>query len=171
MIMKVFIIFMAFMILNINSIVFHNDLTEYRQISDYIEKTAENCAHAASMYYDEYEYSDGFLVYDGDEGCRYTEYEIARRMSGKYSEKIKNIDAQIYFFNENGTCEVYFNGENTEITTYEMPYIQELSSGDFEIKEPSVVVELRADIKNPFRQGAFYKDEVIRSSIYSNYGS
>ena len=175
--MKVFLTFLALFIVNINMMVFHDDMRIYNSIKGDIEGAAENCAHGASTYFDIEKYADGELEYDRDQAAALIERVRSRCLESNKKDLIEELHVTAYFFDESGTCHVVEDGSETSNFKFKFPYVyySEGSSGAGDgagertvIEEPSVGVFVEAKIKDPFRQPFIGTDTVTGYCVYGN---
>lgn len=69
--MKVFMVFLALCVINVNFIVFQGDFSHYLHLQTLLKATAEECAAGAGLYYDEEAYGEGKMVIAREEGEKY----------------------------------------------------------------------------------------------------
>ena len=166
--MKVFIVFLALMFVNVNMMIFQNDLSVYRAVQNSLKETAEDCAYAASLYTDDVSYADGYLKFDCEAGIQYIEHRINeyRNKAGKIG--ISNISYNVYFFDEYGTCRIYINGAGSgekNAISYPYDFVSLIGQNEL-ITEPCVKVEISADTSNVFRHEFINANNTVRSSEY-----
>lgn len=174
--MKIFLTFLALFIVNVNMIVFHDDMRVYNGIKGNIENVAENCAHGASTYFDLERYSEGILEYDRNQAVRLMDDVRARCLESDKKGNIKELHIAAYFFDESGICHVVEDGSEKAEFKFEFPYTCQSSiygnvDGDGDeiiINEPSVGIFVRAEIIDPFRQPFIAADSVTKYCIYGN---
>ncbi len=175
--MKVFLTFMALFIVNVNMLVFHDDLRIYNGIKGNIENAAENCAHGASAYFDLERYAEGSLVYDRDQAVRLINDVVTRLEENDAKHFIVGLHVTSYFYDESGICHVLEDGTEAGSFEFEFPYICRYGEQDgaanwdgkeIVIEEPSVGVFIKADIRDPFRQPFIGTDTVTGYCIYGN---
>ncbi len=175
--MKVFLTFMALFIVNINMIVFHDDMRIYNGIKGDIKSAAENCAHGASEYFDLEKYADGYLEYDRDQAAQLIENVRSRCLENDRKGYINKLHITAYFYDESGVCHIVEDGTEKDRFSFEFPYTYCVSGnesgGDGDgkrivINEPSVGVFVKAEITDPFRQPFIGADNVTGYCIYGN---
>ncbi len=166
--MKVFIVFLALMFVNVNMMIFQNDMSVYKSAQNSLKEAAEDCAYAASLYTDDASYADGYLKFDCESGIQYIEDRIDeyRKKSGR--RRMDKISYTVYFFDEYGLCAIYKDGVRSgEINGISYPYSFTSFSGHSEvISEPCVKVEISADTSGAFRQEFISTGATVRSSAY-----
>ena len=96
--MKVFIIFMALLIVNMGLITFQDDHTVYENMQYDIKRIADDCAYGSSMFYDMEAYSEGYLQYDTEEAVRYIETILHKRLDKDDGGAIEKLEYKAYFF-------------------------------------------------------------------------
>ncbi|MBR5228407.1 MAG: hypothetical protein IKV96_01065 [Firmicutes bacterium] len=167
--MKVFIVFLALLMVNIGFITFQDDHTVYENMQYSIRRVAEDCAYGCSMYFDSEAYSEGFLIYDTEEAVRYIESVLQKRLENDSRDAIKELHYTAYFFNEDGTCRIIRDGNDDGVIGVEYPYILSDDQGYEEtVNEPMVKVVVTAETEDIFRQDFLYSRQIIRSSSYGN---
>lgn len=175
--MKVFLTFLALFIVNINMMVFHDDMRIYNGIKGDIESAAENCAHGASTYFDLEKYAEGDLAYDKEQAVSLIEDVKTRCLEKDNKKFIEELHITAYFFDESGTCHIVEDESETSNFRFSFPYVHysEGSSGAGDgageriiIEEPSVGVFVKAKIKDPFRQPFIGTDTVTGYCVYGN---
>lgn len=175
--MKVFLTFMALLIVNVNMMVFHDDLRVYKNIKESVVTAAESCAHGSSMYFNAESYAEGILVFDAQQAGELADDVIKRCEENDKYGCIKNFDVMLRFFDENGICRVIQNGEEVSSFNFEFPYYEAANAagaGDgaqgetLVINEPSVEVFISAEIEDPFRQPFIKANDVTGHCIYGN---
>ena len=167
--MKIFIVFMALLIVNMGLITFQDDHTIYENMQYDIKRIADDCAYGSSMFYDMDAYSEGYLQYDTEEAVRYIETILHKRLDKDDGGAIEKLEYKAYFFNENGICTVIENGGLAEEFTVEYPYSFTDENGYEEtVTGPLVKVIISAETGDIFRQDFLYANRVARSSSYGN---
>ena len=90
--MKVFIVFIALLIVNTTFISFAGDMNRYVRLQTYLKAAAEEAAAGAALYYDEEAYSNGIMVINREEGEKYIAAQIAqmeRNLNLKEGESLR----------------------------------------------------------------------------------
>jgi len=167
--MKVFLVFMALVIMNVNTMIFHDDLRAYRQICDQVETAAENSASGAAMYFDLEKYADGYLVYDVEEARSLIKSQ-AERLEEMYEGLSASVHYRAVFYNEDGSGIMIQDGSNAETFDFAFPVQGQETAVDGEglIREPSVSVYFELEIDDVFRQPFLKADKADGGSVYSN---
>lgn len=180
--MKVFLIFLALLIVNVNMMVFHDDMRIYREIKESAAEAAENCAHGAAMYFDLESYAEGTLKFDTQQASALIDDVVKRYKESDAGGYTENINVTTRFFDEDGVCSVFENGEKISSFEFDFPYYEKNSvseggnagagdgaySGELLVEEPSVEVFIYADIKDPFRQPFLTAESAVGYCVYAN---
>lgn len=74
--MKVFIVFLAMLIINTSFLTYHGDMGRYIRCQNFLKAVAEECAAGAALYYDEAAYADGWFQFCYEEGNKYINFII-----------------------------------------------------------------------------------------------
>ena len=166
--MKVFIVFLALVFVNVNMMIFQNDLSVYKAARNSLKEAAEDCAYAASLYTDDSSYADGYLKFDCEAGIQYIEHRLDEYRNKAGRLRISDISCNVYFFDEYGTCSIFTNGTGSgTISGISYPYSLVSIFGQRElITEPCVKVEISAGTSGVFRQEFIHADNTVRSSEY-----
>lgn len=69
--MKVFMIFIALLIINTSFMTYHCDLNNYTKLQAYMKALAEDAAAGAALYYDEEAYGNGIMIINKIEGEKF----------------------------------------------------------------------------------------------------
>lgn len=138
--MKVFIVFMALLIVNITFMVYQSDAGKYERIQNFLKATAEECAAGAALYYDESFYGDGELVFNYKSGEEYIDYLLQGIRTSSPMENDTKITYQLVY--------------EDDYTGYRKEEI------------PSVTVTLKASSKDIFRLPFLTVKEVTRRAKY-----
>lgn len=76
--MKVFIVFLALLLINVSFLAFHTDMDQYQRLQVYLKAAAEEGAAGGALYQDEESYGQGLLVIDEQEAREYIAYQMGR---------------------------------------------------------------------------------------------
>lgn len=174
--MKVFLTFMALFIVNVNMMVFHDDMRIYKELNSEVEGAAESCAHGAAMYFDLEKYAEGFLAYDTEQAAELMSAVKAGCLQKDTGSLIRELHITARFYDEDGICHVIEDGEETQSFEFQFPYFTAEESGDAAkntgedtvIDEPSVEVWVTAGINDPFRQPFLKAEAATGYCVYSN---
>jgi ABC-type Fe3+ transport system substrate-binding protein len=139
--MKVFIVFIALLIVNMTFITYQGDLNRYVQLQTLLKAVAEEAAAGAALYYDEVAYSHGSMVINREEGEKYIEYLLTQ------AGQMLNI------------------GEGESLTA-EMEVMDDGSGAADLGVPPSVTVTLRLTVTDLFRLPFLSREQVVRSAKY-----
>ena len=69
--MKIFIVFLAMMLVLTSFIAFSADMDRYVKLQGHLKALAEECAAGAALFTDESRYAEGDMVIDYDDACAY----------------------------------------------------------------------------------------------------
>ncbi|MGI6732838.1 MAG: hypothetical protein ACOX4J_01500 [Anaerovoracaceae bacterium] len=139
--MKVFIVFIALLIVNMTFITYQGDLNRYVRLQTFLKAVAEEAAAGAALYYDEVSYSHGSMVINREESEKYLEYLLTQ------ADQILDL-------------------EEGESLTAEMEIIDDESGAAEEGVPPSVTVTLRLTVSDLFRLPFLSREQVVRSAKY-----
>lgn len=167
--MKVFMVFIALVIMNVNMLIFHDDLRICRQIDGQVRTAAENAASGAAMYFDPVRYADGYLVYDTGEARK-----VIMAQTEKLEEKLADRDSGIHwravFYNEDGSGMIMYDDREVESFSFQFP--ADGSEAELEgielIREPTVAVRYEIEMEDVFRQPFLRADKAVGTSAYAN---
>lgn len=169
--MKVYIISAAIVIVLMGFFVFQTDHNRYMELTELLKSTANDCSHAAVLYYDKKNYSEGIKVYDKDSGNHVVLDLLKQTFSEGLTLRDQDINFSIYYFdggeNSTGLLTEYQNGRRVQQKDISYPYrFEEEKTGySQEIKEPTVVVTIDAGEYN-YRLPFVSDPELIRTSAY-----
>ncbi len=139
--MKVFLVFLAMLVVNTTFVVHQGDLNRYVRLQTFLKALCEEAAGGAALYYDEEAYSQGFMVINQEEGEKYIGYLIS-----KAGESLR------------------LNDEDSLTTGIE---IVDEKNGPLEPGMcPSVTVTIYLNSVDLFRLPFIKRDQVIRSARY-----
>lgn len=172
--MKVFLTFLALVIVNINAMIFHDDLRACRGLQNLLDTAAENCAQGAAMYFDREEYAEGYLSFDEDEILDYMEHVRQSCLEKAGSQRILQLQMQAYLYNDSGNCIVLEDGAAVKEYSFSFPLTlkadpQAGRTEEVILTEPSVEVQVYAQIEDPFRQPFVRMEQLAADCIYSNH--
>jgi hypothetical protein len=139
--MKVFLVFLAMLIVNTTFVVHQGDLNRYVRLQTFLKALCEEAAAGAALYYDEESYSHGFMVINQEEGEKYIDYLIVK------AKDSLNLDG-----NENLTADIEIVDEENGVLELGM--------------WPSVTVTLYLNSRDLFRLPFIKREQVIRSARY-----
>ncbi|HAF60316.1 MAG TPA: hypothetical protein PLD22_06905 [Bacillota bacterium] len=139
--MKVFIVFIALLIVNMTFITYQGDLNRYVRLQTFMKAVAEEAAAGAALYYDEVAYSNGSMVINREEGEKYIEYLLTR-------------------------AEQTLDLKEGESLTAEMEVMDDGSGAAEQGVSPSVTVTLRLTVADLFRLPFLSREQVVRSAKY-----
>lgn len=76
--MKVFIVFLAMLILSMGFITYASDMGRYVRLQAALKALAEECAAGGALFVDEERYSEGLIVIDNADAEAYVDFLIGR---------------------------------------------------------------------------------------------
>jgi hypothetical protein len=141
--MKVFIVFMALLIINVSFLSYQGDLGRYVRCQAFLKAVAEECAAGASLYYDEDAYSDGQLRFKYEESRAYIEHILEKSTQEMPLPRDSELDYSVAFQDDH----LGYEAESPEDI-------------------PSVTVELTAKTEDLFRLPFLAVTEVKRAARY-----
>jgi ABC-type Fe3+ transport system substrate-binding protein len=139
--MKVFIVFIALLMVSMTFITYQGDLNRYVRLQTFMKAVAEEAAAGAALYYDEVAYSNGSMVINREEGEKYIEYLLTR-------------------------AEQTLDLKEGESLTAEMEVMDDGSGAAEQGVSPSVTVTLRLTVADLFRLPFLSREQVVRSAKY-----
>lgn len=165
--MKVLIVFLSIFIINISLLTYQSDVNRFNNIQETIKNLSDEGAASSSLYYDEVEYSMGYLVANRDEAIKHLEFLFSHMKNQYINIEIASIEYYIYFFDQSNKMYAYKNGSLVSENLIAMPYyfIDE-NNNTIIIREPSVVLNVNLSIKDIFRLPFIKQESVSRSSMY-----
>ena len=119
--MKVFLTFLALVIVNVNAMIFHDDLRACRGLQNLLDTAAENCAQGAAMYFDREDYAEGYLSFDEDEILDCMEHVRQSCLEKAGSQRILQLRMQVYLYNDLGNCIVLEDGAPVKEYSFSFP--------------------------------------------------
>jgi hypothetical protein len=172
---KIFIITVAVVIVYSFTMVFAQDFRQAQRNSYRLKYVCEELSATAASFYDLEDYSDGYTIFDTEEGINAIKEQITSLLSvdssltpvdnSYWSEQ---IDYKVYFCDDSEICKVYFNGsfEREEAFTYGTTHEDDWTAYNIVISDPTVVVSINA---GPARFRVKFLDllpDIIRSSSH-----
>ncbi len=139
--MKVFILFLALLIVNVTFISYQGDMNRYVQLQTFLKAVAEEAAAGAALYYDENAYSHGSMIINREEGERYIEDLLTRATVKLQLNEGESLTAETVVMDDNS------------------------GAADFGVS-PSVTVTLRLTVADLFRLPFLEREQVVRSAKY-----
>ncbi|MCI5898471.1 MAG: hypothetical protein SOY83_04035 [Anaerovoracaceae bacterium] len=139
--MKVFLVFLALCIVNVNFIVFQGDMSNYLHLQNLMKAAAEECAAGAGLYYDEEAYGEGKMV-------------ISEKHAEAYIDSVcENI------LSESGLP------AGSDLS-WELMIHDDRTGREEGVRGPSVEVKLTLDTEDLFRLSFLKVTRVVRSAKY-----
>jgi hypothetical protein len=150
---KTLIITVAIVILYSFSLVFSQDYRQAQRNSYRLKYVCEELSSTGASFYDLEEYSEGYTIFNTEEGIRAIKEQLTNLLSvdrsmapTENSYWSKNITYMVYFYDDSGMCWVYFNGnkEREEGFSYGNRHQDDWTIYDTVISDPTVVVTVNA---------------------------
>jgi len=172
---KIFIITVAIVIVYSFTMVFAQDYRQAQRNSYRLKYVCEELSATAASFYDLEDYSEGYTIFNTEEGIGAIKEQITSLLSVDRSlipvdnsYWLENMEYKVYFYDDSEICKVYFNGsfEREEAFTYGTTHEDDWTSYNTVISDPTVVVTINA---GPPRFRVKFLDEIpdiIRSSSH-----
>ena len=173
--MKIFIITVAVIILYSFTVVFTQDYRQTQRNSYRLKYVCEELSCTGASFFDREEYSEGYTIFNTDEGINAIKDQLTSLLSVDSSMTpvpnsywSKNMQYKVYFYDDSGICKVYTNGnsEREEAFTYGDLHKDDWTPYNTVISDPTVVVTINA---GPGRFRLKFLDllpDIIRSSSH-----
>ena len=151
--MKIFIITVAVVILYSFTVVFTQDYRQAQRNSYRLKYVCEELSATGASFFDREEYSDGYTVFNTEEGIRAIGDQLTNLLSvdssmmpAANSYWSKSIEYKVYFYDDSGICKIYTNGspDREEVFAYGNSHKDDWTSYDMVISDPTVVVTINA---------------------------
>jgi len=150
---KIFIITVAVVILYSFTVVFTQDYRQAQRNSYRLKYVCEELSATGASFFDREEYSEGYTVFDSEEGIKAIRGQLTSLLSVDSSMApvansywSKNIEYKVYFYDDSGVCKVYSNEslEREETFTYGDLHKDDWTLYNTVISDPTVVVTINA---------------------------
>ena len=173
--MKIFIITVAVIILYSFTVVFTQDYRQTQRNSYRLKYVCEELSCTGASFFDREEYSEGYTIFNTDEGINAIKDQLTSLLSVDSSMTpvpnsywSKNMQYKVYFYDDSGICKVYTNGspDREEAFNYGDLHKDDWTSYNTVISDPTVVVTINA---GPGRFRLKFLDplpDIIRSSSH-----
>ena len=173
--MKIFITALAVIVLYTFTITFTQDYRQAQRNSYRLKYACEELSASAATFYDVEQYSEGFTVFDTDQGIKAIKDQITdllsvdgngNPLSGSYW--IGTLHYMVYFYDDSLVTGVYTDGEFTSSKSFSYPYFHKDQWANYSaiITSPTVVVTINAGASR-FRLKLFGNlPDVIRSASH-----
>ena len=151
--MKIFIITVAVLIVYSFTMVFAQDFRQAQRNSYRLKYVCEELSATAASFYDLEDYSEGYTIFNTEEGINAIKEQITSLLFVDSSSTpvdnsywSKQMKYKVYFYDDSGICKVYFNGsfEREEAFTYGSVHEDDWISYNTVISDPTVVVSINA---------------------------
>jgi len=172
---KIFIITLAVIVLYSFTITFTQDYRQAQRNSYRVKYACEELSASAATFSDMEQYSEGYTVFDTDQGIKVIEDQITNLLSldgngnpiqGSYW--INTLHYMVYFYDDSQVTKVYTDGIFTSSKSFSYPYFHKDQWTNYNaiITSPTVVVTINAGAPG-FRLKLFGKlPNVIRSASH-----
>jgi hypothetical protein len=173
--MKIFIITVAVVIVYSFTMVFAQDYRQVQRNSYRLKYVCEELSATGSAFYDLEDYSEGYTIFNSEEGIKAIKDQLTNLLSvdGSLipvdnSYWLEKIHYMVYFYDDSGVCKVYSNGsfEREEAFVYGETHKDDWTAYNTVISDPTVVVSINA---GPARFRVKFLDllpDIIRSSSH-----
>jgi len=150
---KIFITALAVILLYTFTITFTQDYRQAQRNSYRLKYTCEELSASAATFYDREQYSDGYTVFDTDQGIKVIEDQItnllsvdSKRIPLPNSYWTDTLHYKVYFYDDSLIRKVYTDGVLTSTNSFSYPYphVDEWTSYNTIITCPTVVVTINA---------------------------
>ncbi len=153
--MKVFIITLAVIVLYTFTIVFTQDYRQAQRNSYRVKYVCEELSASAATFYDKEQYSEGYTVFDTDQGMRAIEDQLTSLLSvdgggnpisGSYWSDA--LHYKVYFYDDLLERKEYTDGNLTGTDSFSYPYSHNDSWTGYNtiITCPTVIVTINAGV-------------------------
>lgn len=165
--MKLFIVFLAIVLLNISFLTYQSDLSRYLHMQSTIKAIAEECGAGAALFFKTPEFADGYLVSEVDEAIKHIEFILLNVKETAGFTNMTEIWYEVAFFDDSLLSKTYRNGLLQRAVPFTFPFYYSDSQGkEIRIIAPSVVVTLNISTKDIFRLPFLEVTEIRRSAMY-----
>ena len=173
--MKIFVTALAVIVLYSFTITFTQDYRQAQRNSYRLKYACEELSATAATFYDREQYSEGYTVFDTDQGIEAIKDQITSLLSvdingnpisDSYWTGI--LHYMVYFYDDSLVMNVYTDGEFTDSKSFSYPcfHQDQWINYDTVITGPTVVVSINAGVPG-FRLKLFGKlSDVIRSASH-----
>ena len=173
--MKIFITALAVIVLYTFTITFTQDYRQAQRNSYRLKYACEELSASAATFYDTEQYSEGYTVFDTDQGIKVIEDQITALLSVdgngnplSNSYWIGTLHHMVYFYDDSLIMRVYTDGEFTSSKSFSYPYFHKDQWTNYNaiITSPTVVVTINTGVGR-FRLKLFGNlPDVIRSASH-----
>ena len=173
--MKIFITALAVIVLYSFTITFTQDYRQAQRNSYRVKYACEELSATAATFYDREQYSEGYTVFDTDQGIEAIKDQITSLLSID-GNGIPTADSywtgilhyMVYFYDDSLLMKIYTDGELEGSESFSYPYFHKDQWTDYDtvITGPTVVVSINAGVPG-FRLKLFGSlSDVIRSASH-----
>ena len=151
--MKIFITALAVIVLYTFTITFTQDYRQAQRNSYRLKYACEELSASAATFYDMEQYSEGYTVFDTDQGMRAVEDQLINLLSVDGNSDplsdsywVDTLHYMVYFYDDSLVMKVYTDGEFTSSKSFSYPYFHKDQWTDYNaiITSPTVVVTINA---------------------------
>ena len=151
--MKIFITALAVIVLYTFTITFTQDYRQAQRNSYRLKYACEELSASAATFYDMEQYSEGYTVFDTDQGIKAIEDQITNLLSvdGNRNPLLDSywtstLHYMVYFYDDSLVMRVYTDGVFTISKSFSYPYshIDQWTNYNTIINSPTVVVTINA---------------------------
>jgi len=165
----------AVVILYSFTVVFTQDYRQAQRNSYRLKYVCEELSATGASFFNREEYSEGYTVFDTEEGIKAIREQLTSLLSVDSSMApvsnsywSKNIEYKVYFYDDSGICKIYINEslEREEAFTYGDLHKDDWTSYNTVVSDPMVVVTINA---GPGRFRLKFMDpllDIIRSASH-----
>lgn len=164
--MKVYLVAAATITIFAMFMVFQADNDQYLRQQVYLKQVANDCSNAASLYYDQEQYADGYKVFDKLNGNK-----VIKSLLETNLEPHMDFEYYTYYFDESGK-RTDFKGEqriSVQTITYPYKFYEPLTEYEKTVEGPIVIVTIDAGNKD-YRLDFITDPKLIRTSGHEYVG-
>ena len=153
--MKIFITALAVIVLYSFTITFTQDYRQAQRNSYRVKYACEELSASAATFYDREQYSEGYTVFDTDQGIKAIEDQITDLLSvDRNGNPISDsywtdtLHYMVYFYYDSLDMKVYTDGVLTSTNSFSYPYSHknQWTNYDAIITSPTVVVTINSGV-------------------------
>lgn len=165
--MKIFIVFLAILILNISFLTYQGDMGRYLRMQNTVKAIAEECGAGAALFFDTPQFAEGYLMAETDEALKHIAYILLNSQPIHELSNKGTLKYQAIFFDDSLRSRTYLNGILQRTIPFTFPYYYVDDQGyEIIVKAPSVVVTLTLSTEDLFRLPFLEVTEISRSAMY-----
>jgi len=170
---KIFIITIAVVIVYSFTMVFAQDYRQAQRNSYRLKYVCEELSATAASFYDLKDYSEGYTIFNTEEGINAIKDQLTNLLSVDSSLTpldnsywLEPIKYMVYFYDDSGICKIYSNGsfERAKSFRYGNTHEDDWTAYNIVISDPTVVVTINAGPANLRVKFLDAIPDIIRSS-------